>query len=151
LGLNKPVIPSTIERYMVFARNSGSETFVLLNKCDLLADASVHVRVVWPNTDGRPVLAVSSKSGEGLNLAEGCLVCCLTTALHCPSGVGNSSIVNQLIGREVLPTGEVREWDRRGRHTSVHRQLVLREQGGVVIDTPGMREVALWDIEAIDD
>jgi ribosome biogenesis GTPase len=70
-----------------------------------------------------------------------------TVALLGPSGAGKSSIVNRLIGRDLLATGEVRDWDRRGRHTSVHRQLLLRQQGGLVIDTPGMRELQLWDTE----
>jgi ribosome biogenesis GTPase len=55
--------------------------------------------------------------------------------------------VNRLIGRDVLPTGDVREWDARGRHTSVHRQLVVGEGGALIIDTPGMRELQLWDVE----
>ena len=61
---------------------------------------------------------------------------------------GSRRIVNRLVGRELLPTGEVRDWDARGRHTSVHRQLVVREAGGLIIDTPGMRELQLWDTDA---
>jgi ribosome biogenesis GTPase len=72
-------------------------------------------------------------------------------ALLGPSGAGKSSIVNQLVGRELLPTGEVRDWDQRGRHTSVHRQLMVREAGGLIIDTPGMREVALWETAPVAD
>jgi ribosome biogenesis GTPase len=72
-------------------------------------------------------------------------------ALLGPSGAGKSSIVNRLIGQALLATGEVRDWDARGRHTSVHRQLVVREAGGLVIDTPGMRELQLWDTDAVAD
>jgi ribosome biogenesis GTPase len=73
-------------------------------------------------------------------------------ALLGPSGAGKSTIVNALVGREVLPTGEVREEDARGRHTSVHRQMVVLDGGGVIIDTPGMRELQLWDVDdAIDE
>src|SRR4029079_14790582 len=70
-----------------------------------------------------------------------------TIALLGPSGAGNSSIINRLAGAEVLPTGEVRPWDQRGRNTSVHRQLVVLERGGVLLDTPGMRELQLWDVD----
>jgi ribosome biogenesis GTPase / thiamine phosphate phosphatase len=74
-----------------------------------------------------------------------------TVVLLGPSGAGKSSIVNRLMNREVLPTGEVRSWDARGRHTSVHRQLVVREAGGLFIDTPGIRELQLWESDAVDD
>ncbi len=75
-----------------------------------------------------------------------------TLALLGPSGAGKSTIVNALVGRDVLATGEVREEDARGRHTSVHRQMVVLDDGGVIIDTPGMRELQLWDVdEAINE
>ena len=68
-------------------------------------------------------------------------------ALLGPSGVGKSSIVNRLVGRALLATAEVRASDRRGRHTSVHRQLVVLDSGGMLIDTPGMRELQLWEAD----
>ena len=73
-------------------------------------------------------------------------------ALLGPSGAGKSSLVNRLIGRDLLDTGEVRERDARGRHTSVHRQMLVRPEGGLLIDTPGMRELQLWDSdESLDE
>jgi ribosome biogenesis GTPase len=72
----------------------------------------------------------------------------VTLALLGPSGAGKSSLVNALVGREALLTGAVREGDARGRHTSVHRQLVARAAGGLIIDTPGMRELQLWESAA---
>jgi ribosome biogenesis GTPase len=93
------------------------------------------------------VVAVSAKAESGLAPLQPQLRYGRTVALLGPSGVGKSSIVNRLVGSEVLATGEVRDWDKRGRHTSVHRQLVVLESGGVLIDTPGMRELQLWEPE----
>jgi ribosome biogenesis GTPase len=98
------------------------------------------------------VLAVSTKRGDGVQAIEALLGPGVTMALLGPSGVGKSSLVNVLVGRDELATGEVRAWDARGRHTSVHRHLVAREAGGLIIDTPGMRELQLWDTsEAVGD
>jgi ribosome biogenesis GTPase len=94
-----------------------------------------------------PVHVVSARKDPTLAPLEPYLTRGRTVALLGPSGAGKSSIVNRLVGRELLPTGEVREWDARGRHTSVHRQLVVRQGGGIVIDTPGMRELQLWAVD----
>lgn len=148
-GLDVPVNERAIERYLVVARHSGAEPVVVLNKVDLVAkpdDAVAEARTVAGET---PVLVVSTKTGAGTDVLDSFLVRGRTVALIGPSGAGKSSIVNQLVGREVLPTGEVREWDQRGRHTSVHRQLVVRDRGGLIIDTPGMRELQLWETDAV--
>jgi ribosome biogenesis GTPase len=118
---------------------------VVLNKADLVASADQAVGEASAVAGGLPVHAVSAKSASGVSAVETYLAPGQTLALLGPSGVGKSSIVNRLVGAEVLPTGEVRDWDRRGRHTSVHRQLVMRAAGGLIVDTPGMRELQLWD------
>lgn len=94
-----------------------------------------------------PVVAVTATAPGGAAPLEKWLSPGRTLALLGPSGVGKSSIVNALLGNELLPTGEVRDWDSRGRHTSVHRQLVVRAAGGLIVDTPGMRELQLWDTD----
>jgi ribosome biogenesis GTPase len=148
-GLDVPVNARAIERYLVVARHSGAHPVVVLNKGDLIArpdDAVTEARTVAGDT---PVLVVSTKSGAGTDVLDAYLVRGRTVALIGPSGAGKSSIVNRLVGRDVLATGDVREWDQRGRHTSVHRQLVVRDRGGLVIDTPGMRELQLWETDAV--
>ncbi len=150
-GLDVPVKRRAIERYLVVARRSGAEPVVVLNKVDLVAQPALAAAEAGEAADGVPVVLVSTKTGIGLPDLEARLAPGRTVALIGPSGAGKSSIVNRLVGRELLPTGDVREWDARGRHTSVHRQLVLREAGGLVIDTPGMRELQLWESGAVGE
>jgi ribosome biogenesis GTPase len=144
-GLDKPVNARAIERYLAVARRSGARPLVVLNKrdvCERLEEALAQAAAV---AGGAAVHAVSAKDESGTRALEAYLEPGKTIALLGPSGAGKSSIVNCLVGGERLPTGEVRAWDRRGRHTSVHRELVLRAAGGLIIDTPGMRELQLWD------
>jgi ribosome biogenesis GTPase len=132
-----------IERYLVAARRSGAAPVVVLNKADLEEAARV--------ARGVAVHAVSVLSGAGVSDLAAYLSVGRTVALLGPSGAGKSSIVNRLVGFEMLPTGEVRPWDARGRHTSVHRQLVVRAEGGLIVDTPGIRELQLWETDAVGD
>jgi len=144
-GLDTPVNPRRFERYLIVARQSGAEPVVVLNKADTIDDTAPARAVTVSVAGEADVVVVSARTGEGLDDLSARLRVGLTMALLGPSGAGKSSIVNRLVGREVLSTGEVREWDARGRHTSVHRQLIVREAGGVLIDTPGMRELQLWE------
>ncbi len=144
-GLDKAVNQRAIERYLTVAKPGGAASVVVLNKVDLIADPEAARAGAEAASNGVPVALVSARRGDGLTELRAHLAPGRTIALFGPSGAGKSSLVNQLVGREVLPTGEVREWDARGRHTSVHRELVLCETGGVLIDTPGMRELQLWD------
>ena len=142
----------SLERYLVVAQLSGAEPVIVLNKSDVSRDAAEAVGEARLLAPGVPVVSVSAKTEAGLAPLQAHLRYGRTVALLGPSGVGKSSIVNRLAGADVLATGEVREWDRRGRHTSVHRQLVVLDSGGVVIDTPGMRELQLWEPEqAVDE
>ena len=146
-GLDRPVNPRSIERYLVVARRSGADPVVVLNKADLVDDVAGAIAAATAAAGDAPVRAVSATADEQVGPLERYLRPGVTLALLGPSGAGKSTIVNRLVGREVLPTGEVRDWDARGRHTSVHRELVIREGGGLIIDTPGMRELALWDTD----
>jgi ribosome biogenesis GTPase len=144
-GLDKPVNQRAIERYLVVGRRSGAIPVVVLNKSDLSDDVPADVADATIVAGDVAVHAVSAQDEDGVKALERYLSPGRTIALIGPSGAGKSSIVNHLVGRELLPTGEVRDWDARGRHTSIHRQLVVREAGGLIIDTPGMRELQLWE------
>lgn len=141
----------SLERYLVVAQQSGAEPVIVLNKADLSDDAASAAGVARQLAPSVPVVSVSAKTEGGLAPLQTHLRYGRTVALLGPSGVGKSSIVNRLAGSDVLATGEVRLWDKRGRHTSVHRQIVVLESGGVVIDTPGMRELQLWEPEQAVD
>ncbi len=151
-SLHAAVNSRSVERYLVVARQSGAVPILLLNKADLAGEAmGDRVAEARQAAGATPVIAVSAHSGRGLDELRRHLVAGQTLALLGPSGVGKSTLVNRLVGREVLPTGEIREWDARGRHTSVHRQLVVCEGGGMIIDTPGMRELQLWEPDAVGE
>jgi ribosome biogenesis GTPase / thiamine phosphate phosphatase len=136
-----------IERYITLAWESGAEPVVLLTKADLCDDVDSHRWEVEAVAIGVPVYAVSAPTGEGLEAVASHLGEGRTAALLGSSGVGKSTLVNALAGDELLATKEVRAGDARGRHTTTHRQLVVLPQGGVMLDTPGMRELQLWDAD----
>jgi ribosome biogenesis GTPase len=151
-GLDAPMNARRLERYLVPARRSRAEPVIVLNKADVCEDVAAAVAEATVAAQDVLTLAVSAREDRGLDELRKLVRAGRTLALLGPSGAGKSTIVNELAGREILATGEVREDDARGRHTSVHRQMVVLDGGGVIIDTPGMRELQLWDVdEAIDD
>ena len=146
-GLDGDFSPRRVERYLVAAAESGAAPVVVLNKTDLCsaaarAEAVDAIRAVAP---GVPLHATSCERAEGLRELEAYLTPGRTVALLGSSGVGKSSIINQLLGSDRQQTRRVHRRTSRGRHTTVHRELLLRPAGGVIIDTPGMRELQLWD------
>ena len=133
-----------IERFLTLAWESGAQPVVLLTKADLCDDVEAYVLEVESIAFGVPVHAVSAPHGDGVETVRSYIPHGRTAALLGSSGVGKSTLVNALVGEEVLATNDVRE-DGRGRHTTSHRELVPLPGGGVVLDTPGMRELQLWD------
>jgi ribosome biogenesis GTPase len=144
-GLDGNFNPRRIERYLVVAWESGATPVIVLNKADLVDDLTPMVEEVRGLAPGVDVHAVTCRVAGSVDVLRPYLGHGQTGALLGSSGVGKSSIVNQLIGQELLPTRDVRDWDSRGRHTSTARQLVLLPGHGVLIDTPGMRELQLWE------
>jgi ribosome biogenesis GTPase len=130
-----------LERYLAAAHESGADPVVLVNKADADgADAALEeARAAAP---GVPVHLISAKRGDGLEQLEGYLAPGRTVALLGSSGVGKSTLANRLAGEELLATGEVRS-DELGRHTTTRRQLVRLPRGGLLLDTPGLRELQL--------
>lgn len=135
-----------LERYLLLARESGAQPVVLLTKPDLCADVAGRLGDVAGVASGNPVHVVSPRTGEGTEVVRGYLPAGRTGALLGSSGVGKSTIINRLIGADVLKTRDVRAGDSKGRHTTTHRELVAVPGAGLIIDTPGMRELQLWDV-----
>jgi ribosome biogenesis GTPase / thiamine phosphate phosphatase len=140
--------PRRLERYLAMAWESGAQPVVLLTKTDLVDDVTRYLDEVEAVTFGSvPVLAVSARTNVGVDELRAWLEPNKTAVLLGSSGVGKSTIVNTLIGEELLATQEVREDDQMGRHTTTRRELILVPTGGVVLDTPGIRELQLWDAD----
>lgn len=142
-GLDDDYNPRRIERYLIMAWESGARPVVLLNKSDLYAESAERVGEVEQVAPGVPVVLLSAKHDEQLAQLEPFIGEGQTVALMGSSGVGKSTIVNRLVGADVQRTAEVRVSDSRGRHTTTHRELIVLPTGGIVIDTPGMRELQL--------
>ena len=133
-----------IERYLTLAWSSGATPVIVLNKVDLCPDVDVCIRNVEAIATGISIHPVSAKERIGLDALRNYLTKGNTVAFLGSSGVGKSALINALLGVEKQDTREVREDDRMGRHTTTKRELILLPSGGIVIDTPGMREIQMW-------
>jgi ribosome biogenesis GTPase len=146
-GLDADFNPRRLERYLVLAHESGARPVIVLSKADLSDDLCEHVRIARSvGGPGVPVHTVCAPRNEGYDALRSYLERGKTVALLGSSGVGKSTIVNHLAGEEIQRTQEVRASDGRGRHTTTHRQLILLPSGGLLMDTPGMRQLQLWDV-----
>lgn len=144
-SLNLDFNARSLERYLAGAWRSGAAPVVVLTKADLCADVPAVVARAQAVALGAPVHAISSLTGEGLAAVRGYLAPGKTAVLLGSSGAGKSTLVNVLAGADRMATGAIREDDGRGRHTTSHRELILLPGGGLLLDTPGMRELGLWD------
>jgi ribosome biogenesis GTPase / thiamine phosphate phosphatase len=146
-SLNADLNPRRIERYLATAWESGASPVVVLTKADLCDDCETHKASIEAVALGVPVHVVSAVTGQGLAELSSSFAPGQTAALLGSSGVGKSSLVNALAGAALMATQAIREEDARGRHTTTHRELVLLPGGRLMLDTPGMRELGLWDAE----
>lgn len=142
-SLDGDVNPRRLERYLIAAWDSGADPVVVLTKLDLCDDPDL-IAEAESVSMGVPVIPVSSVTGEGLDEVRARLLPTRTAALIGSSGVGKSTLLNRLAGRTVMRTGDLRR-DGRGRHVTRHRQLVALPGGALVVDTPGLRELQLWE------
>ena len=143
LGLDRDFNVRRVERYLAAVWDSGATPVVLLNKSDLCRTVDARIDELQHAAMGVTVHAVSALNADGLAMLQPYLREGVTTGVVGSSGVGKSTLLNRLIGRQVQPTAGVRTYDSRGRHTTTHRELFVLPEGGIVIDTPGMRELQL--------
>lgn len=145
-SLNHDFNPKRLERYLTLAWQSGAQPVVVLTKADLLDDFSEQVNLAVLYAMGAPVHAISSQTGYGLDGLQEYFSPKKTVVFLGSSGVGKSSLVNRLAGEEIMATNGIREDDSKGRHTTTHRELIMLKSGAMIIDTPGMRSLGMWDV-----
>ena len=144
-SLNQDFNLRRIERYLTIAWDSGAKPVIILSKADLSEDNEVKKAEVQEIAYGVPVHLISSLTGEGIEELDEYLIEGSTSALLGSSGVGKSTLINKILGEEKLKTNEIRSYDGKGKHTTTNRELIILPGGGVIIDTPGMKEIQLWD------
>ena len=149
-SLGPDLEPRRIERYLVTIWESGAAPEIVLTKADRVDDPWELVAEVEAVAIGVPVHVVSAVTGEGCDALRVRIQPGTTAVLLGSSGVGKSTLVNRFAGRELMAVTDTRADDDEGRHTTTHRELIRLPGGGVVIDTPGLRELQLWDAEGID-
>ncbi|MFC1619750.1 ribosome small subunit-dependent GTPase A [Candidatus Neomarinimicrobiota bacterium] len=144
-SLDRDFNPRRLERYLVMAYDGGVEPVVLLSKQDLYTDDEVQSRVAVAEVTamGIPILPYSALDTSGVDVIHSLIRPGKTFCLVGSSGVGKSTLINRLLGESRLDTQAVREKDSRGRHTTARRELILLDGGGILIDTPGMRELGV--------
>jgi ribosome biogenesis GTPase len=146
-SLNQDFNLRRLERYLLVALKSGARPVIVLSKADLCDEIEERIAELQTIAGGVTIHAISVIKENGLDELTPYFRHGETVALLGSSGVGKSTLINHLIGRDVQKVKEIRVYDGRGQHTTTHRELILLPQGGLVLDTPGMRELQLWDGE----
>ena len=151
-SLNHDFNPKRLERYLTAARQSKAEPVIVLTKADLTDDYLPYILEASRVAEGVRLCIVSARTGCGMEELSPYLQKGKTLVFLGSSGVGKSSLVNALAGEEIMNVNGIREDDSKGRHTTTHRELIMLKSGVMIIDTPGMRELGMWDItEGLDD
>jgi ribosome biogenesis GTPase len=148
-SLNRDLNLRRLERYLTVAWECGAEPVVLLSKADLAGDIEAILADVRLIATGASIVVVSAFDGRGVDEVQARIGPGRTAAFVGSSGVGKSTLLNRLAGEDRATIRDIREDDARGRHTTTRRQLHLLPDGGLVLDTPGMRELALWDEDGL--
>jgi ribosome biogenesis GTPase / thiamine phosphate phosphatase len=148
-GLDGDFNLQRIERYLALVAQSGAAPVIVANKVDLAKDVEAAVDAIRLVAPGVPIHAISARARGCERELESYFDGNRTLALVGSSGAGKSTLTNLFLGGAVQATGDVRSHDDRGRHTTTHRQLFVRAQGGAIIDTPGMRGLELWQPEPV--
>ena len=150
-SLNNNFNLNRLERYLTLSWQSQAIPVIILTKRDLVDDYESYINEVESIAIGVDVYAISTKTGEGLEDIKKYFQKGNTVVFLGSSGVGKSTLLNTLYGKEIMKTSEIREEDSRGRHTTTSRNLIMLPNGAMIIDTPGMRELGMWDIsEGLD-
>ena len=150
-SLGPDLEPRRIERYLVTVWESGATPEIVLTKADRMDDPWGLVAEVEAVALGVPVHVVSAVTGQGVDALRARIGDGMTAVLIGSSGVGKSTLVNRWVGHELMLVKETRVDDDEGRHTTTHRELIVLPGGGLVIDTPGIRELQLWDSGGLDE
>lgn len=146
-SLNQDFNPRRLERYLSAAWYSGGVPVIILTKADLCSDYEEKVRQTEELVPGVDVHAISCHTGLGLEALNKYLIPGKTLVFMGSSGIGKSSLVNNLAGEELMKVNIIREDDSKGHHTTTHRQLFALKSGALIIDTPGMRELGIWSAD----
>ena len=147
-SLNQDFNLKRLERYITLAWQSGATPVLIFTKADLMEDCHEQMEIASEISFGAQIHAISAMDGTGLDALNTYIQPRKTVVFLGSSGVGKSSLVNRLAGKEVMEVREVRDDDDKGHHTTTHRQLVMLDNGAMIIDTPGMRELGMWDVSA---
>lgn len=151
-SLNKNFNVNRITRYVSVTLKSGAKPVVILTKADLCNHVEDYIKEVKSISEELDICVISAKEGFGMNQLDAYLKSGNTIVFLGSSGVGKSTLLNAIAGEERMKVSEIRENDSKGRHTTTHRQLIMLPSGVAIIDTPGIRELGLWDAsEGIDD
>lgn len=147
MSLNYDFNLRRLERYLTISWQSGATPVIILTKADIAEDLEMKIEMVSQIAEGTDIYPISSITGEGMEPLKKYLQPGMTIVFLGSSGVGKSTLTNYLMGKEVMGTGEIREDDSKGHHTTTYRQLLILNNGARIIDTPGMRVLGMWIVD----